>query len=108
MSVTKKYGFWIHSSKFTALTKFSNLFVNLVSFIVLARVLTPTEFGVWGLFTTIFATIQTARISLIRSAFIRFVNQTEKEEHHNLRASALAVSLMISIIIAVGFMLLAP
>jgi lipopolysaccharide exporter len=108
MSVTKKYSYWIHSSKFTALTKFSNLFVNLVSFIVLARVLTPTEFGVWGLFTTIFATIQTARISLIRSAFIRFMNQTDKEEHRNLQAAAFAVSMMISIFIAATFLILAP
>lgn len=108
MSVTKKYGYWIHSSKFTALTKFSNLFVNLVSFIVLARVLTPIEFGVWGLFTTIFATIQTARISLIRSAFIRFMNQTDKEEHRFLQASAFAVSLMISVFIALCFVTLAP
>src|SRR5215217_5031802 len=108
MSALKKYGYWIHSSKFTALTKFSNLFVNLVSFIVLARILTPTEFGVWGLFTTIFATIQTARISLIRSAFIRFMNQTGKEEHRSLQASAFAVSMMISVFIAACFLIVAP
>src|SRR6476661_466719 len=108
MSVSKRYSFWIHSSKFTALNKFSNLFVNLVSFIVLARILTPTEFGVWGLFTTIFATIQTARISLIRNAFIRFMNQTEKVEHPGLQASAFVVSLMISVVIAVCFLVLAP
>ncbi|HUQ96823.1 MAG TPA: oligosaccharide flippase family protein, partial [Chitinophagaceae bacterium] len=108
MSAVKKYGYWIHSSKFTALTKFSNLFVNLVSFIVLARILTPTEFGVWGLFTTIFATIQTARISLIRSAFIRFMNQTGLEEHQSLQASAFAVSMIISLFIATLFLVLAP
>lgn len=108
MSAIKKYGYWIHSSKFTALTKFSNLFVNLVSFIVLARILTPTEFGVWGLFTTIYATIQTARISLIRSAFIRFMNQTSPEEHRSLQAAAFAVSMMISIFIAAFFLILSP
>src|SRR3954469_22881918 len=105
MSAAKKYSYWIHSSKFTALTKFSNLFVNLVSFIVLARILTPTEFGVWGLFTTIFATIQTARISLIRSAFIRFMNQTNQEEHRYLQSAAFAVSMMISIVIAACFLI---
>src|SRR6478672_11738291 len=108
MSAAKRYGYWIHSSKFTALTKFSNLFVNLVSFIVLARILTPMEFGVWGLFTTIFATIQTARISLIRSAFLRFMNQTHKEEHQGLQAAAFAVSLALSIFIAACFVVLAP
>src|SRR6476661_2804114 len=108
MSVSKRYSFWIHSSKFTALNKFSNLFVNLVSFIVLARILTPMEFGVWGLFTTIFATIQTARVSLIRNAFIRYMNQTEESEHRSLQASAFVVSLGISIFIATSFLVLAP
>lgn len=108
MSAAKRYGYWIHSSKFTALTKFSNLFVNLVSFIVLARILTTTEFGVWGLFTTIFATIQTARVSLIRSAFLRFMNQTDKEEHRGLQASAFVVSMSISLFIAACFVVLAP
>jgi O-antigen/teichoic acid export membrane protein len=79
-----------------------------VSFIVLARILTPTEFGVWGLFTTIFATIQTARISLIRNAFIRFMNQTGKEEHRSLQASAFVVSMAISLFIAAIFVLGAP
>lgn len=108
MSTAKRYGYWIHSSKFTALSKFSNLFVNLISFIVLARILTPTEFGVWGLFTTIFATIQTARISLIRSAFIRHINQADEGEHRNLQASAFAISMGISLFIAAAFLVLAP
>jgi lipopolysaccharide exporter len=108
MSISKKYGYWIHSSKFTALTKFSNLFVNLLSFIVLARILTPTEFGVWGLFTMIFATVQTARISLIRSAFIRHMHQAGEGEYRNLQASAFVISMFISLFIALCFVALAP
>ena len=108
MSAAKKYSYWINSSKFTALGKFSNLFVNLVSFIVLARILTPTEFGVWGLFTTIFTTIQTARISLIRNAFIRFMNQTPEAEHRYLQAAAFVVSMIISVFFAASFLILAP
>ncbi|HUQ96846.1 MAG TPA: oligosaccharide flippase family protein, partial [Chitinophagaceae bacterium] len=57
---------------------------------------------------TIFATIQTARISLIRSAFIRFMNQTGPEEHQSLQASAFAVSMIISLFIAALFLVLAP
>ena len=84
MGAIKKYDYWIRSSKFTAITKFSSLFVHLVSFIVLARLLDPVTFGVYGLFTTINSNIQTSRISLIRNAFIRFMNQNGKEEHHSL------------------------
>ncbi len=108
MSASNKYGYWIHSSKFTALTKFSNLFINLLSFILLARLLDKTSFGVWGIFISMVSTIDTARISLIRNAFIRFMNQSSEGEHESLQASALVVSLAISAVLSVAFLLLAP
>jgi O-antigen/teichoic acid export membrane protein len=108
MKAPHKYAYWINSSKFSALNKVSNLIFNLISFILLARLLEPTAFGVWGLFITISATIYTARVSLIRSAFIRFMNQAGKDEHRNLQASALAISLCISLFFSLAFLLLAP
>lgn len=107
MSTIKKYDYWIRSSKFTAITKFSSLFVHLISFIVLARLLDPITFGVYGLFTTINSNIQTSRISLIRSAFIRFMNQSGKEEHQSLQASAFAVSMAISVFLSICFLVFA-
>ena len=104
MGTVKKYDYWIRSSKFTAITKFSSLFVHLVSFIVLARLLDPVTFGVYGLFTTINSNIQTSRISLIRNAFIRFMNQNGKEEHQSLQASAFAVSMFISVFFSICFL----
>ncbi len=110
MSILKRYGYWIHSTKFTALTKFSNLFVNLLSFILLTRILTPAPaaFGVWALFTTIFATVETARISFMRNAFIRHVNQADDTEHQNLQAAAFVISIFISVFLAACFIVLAP
>jgi len=103
MRINKKYDFWIHSVKFSALTKVSSLTFNLLSFILLARMLGRTEYGVWGLFTTISATIFTARTSLVRSAFIRYMNQTGKDENKSLQASAFVVSLSITILLAFVF-----
>ncbi len=108
MRIDKKYHFWINSLKFSALTKVSSLVFNLLSFILLARMLGRTEYGVWGLFTTISATIFTARTSLVRNAFIRYMNQTGKEENKSLQASAFVVSLGITLFLAVIFLLFAP
>ena len=103
MKAAKKYSYWIQSSKFTAITKFSILFFGILSFIILARMLGPSDFGVWGLFMTISSITETARISLIRNAFIRFTNQTEKHEHAGLQASAFTLSFSVSIVLALCF-----
>ena len=108
MKLSKKYEFWIKSSKFSALNKVSALVFNLFSFMLLARLLHPTDFGVWGLFITLSATIYTARVSLVRNGFIRFMNQMGKEEHKSLQASALVVSLAITAFFSITFLLLAP
>ena len=48
MSIFKKYSYWIHSGKYTAIQKFSVLGMGIVSFMLLTRVLGPEGFGVWG------------------------------------------------------------
>ncbi|HWJ26741.1 MAG TPA: oligosaccharide flippase family protein [Flavisolibacter sp.] len=109
MKINKKYDYWIRSSKFTAITKFSNLFIGILLFMILARILghdNRAAFGVWGLFMTISSITETARISLIRNAYIRFMNQTEEHEHEGLQASAFVLRMLISVILAGAFFIL--
>src|SRR6201991_3419639 len=107
MSVFKKYSYWVNSGKYTAIQKFSVLAMGIVSFMLLARMLGPSGFGVWGLFIVISSITETARTALIRNAFIRFMNQTEEAEHDRLQAAAFVLSLSISIVLATLFLLLA-
>ncbi len=108
MKFSQKYDYWIRSSKFSAITKVFSLVCNLLIFTILARTLGRTEYGVWGLFTTISATLFTARTSLIRNGFIRFMNQTGKDENKHLQASAFVLSLSITIFFAIIFLIFAP
>ncbi|HTI09470.1 MAG TPA: oligosaccharide flippase family protein [Puia sp.] len=107
MSIFKKYSYWIHSGKYTAIQKFSVLGMGIVSFMLLTRVLGPEGFGVWGLFLTISSITETARTALIKNAFIRFMHQTPEEEHGNLQTGAWILSLSISIALALIFLLAA-
>jgi O-antigen/teichoic acid export membrane protein len=107
MSIFKKYSYWIHSGKYTAIQKFSVLAMGIVSFMLLARILGPEGFGVWGLFLVISSITETARTALIRNAFIRFMNQTPEQEHGRLQSAALSLSLFISGILGLLFFALA-
>jgi lipopolysaccharide exporter len=107
MSIFKKYSYWINSGKYTAIQKFSVLGMGIVSFVLLARVLGPAGFGVWGLFLTISSITETARTALIKNAFIRYMHQTKPEEHGRLQTAALVLSLCISIVLSAVFLLAA-
>lgn len=107
MSIFKKYSYWVNSGKYTAIQKFSVLGMGIVSFMLLARVLGPEGFGVWGLFLVISSITETARTALIKNAFIRFMHQTGEEEHGRIQVAAWVLSGSISVILAAVFLLLA-
>ncbi|HWK04087.1 MAG TPA: oligosaccharide flippase family protein [Puia sp.] len=107
MSIFKKYSYWVHSGKYTVIQKFSVLALGIVSFMMLARILEPSGFGVWGLFLVITSITETARTALIRNAFIRFMHQTEETEHGKLQSAAFMLSLWVSLGLSLFFLLLA-
>lgn len=106
MSVFNKYKYWIHSAKYTTIQKFAVLFIAILSFILLARILGPGGYGVWGLFMIISALTETARNALIRNAYIWFSHQHEEKEQAKLQASAFILSTWMSGALAVFYLLL--
>ena len=101
MSIFKKYTYWVNSGKYSAIQKFYTIFVGLVSFMLLARVLGPDGFAVWGLFLVITAIVETARTALIRNAFIRQTQQADTPgQQDQLQRSAFTLNLLISLAIA--------
>src|SRR5688572_18721922 len=100
MSVFNKYKYWIHSAKYTTIQKFAVLFIGILSFILLARILGPGGYGVWGLFMIISALTETARNALIRNAYIWFSHQHEEKEENKLQASAFVLSTLMSAALA--------
>ncbi|HMH34021.1 MAG TPA: flippase [Puia sp.] len=107
MSLFKKYGYWVHSGKYTALQKSATLAMGILSFMLLARILGPAGFGVWGLFLIISSITETARTALIRNAFIRFIHKSDKRQHASLQGTAFVLSLFISVVLAMIFLLFA-
>jgi lipopolysaccharide exporter len=105
VSIVKKYSYWVNSGKYTAIWKFSTLFMNVITFMMLARILGPSEFGVWGIFTLISSIVEMARTALIRNAYIRFSNQSTEEEQPGLQWAAFIINLAISAGLGIIFLL---
>ncbi len=103
MSIFKKYQYWVDSGKYSAIQKFFTIFVGLISFMLLTRVLGPGGgFGVWGLFLVISATAETARSALIRNAFIRHTHQTtDVEEQASLQSAAFMLNFLVSLVMGI-------
>ena len=104
MNLFKKYSYWVHSGKYTAIQKFSVLGMGIVSFMMLTRNLGTSGFGVWGLFLTISSIVETARTALLRNGFIRFMHQTPASEHGKLQSASFLLSLWVSLVLALLFL----
>jgi lipopolysaccharide exporter len=107
MNLFKKYSYWVHSGKYTAIQKFSVLGMGIISFMMLTRSLEPAGFGVWGLFLTISGMTEVARTALLKNGFIRFMNQTPESEHGKLQSASFILSLWVSVALAILFFALA-
>ena len=105
MSMFKKYGYWINSGKYTAIQKASTLLIGIFSFMLLARILGPAGYGVWGLFLVITSIAETSRTALIRNAFIRFMHQADRSEEPMIQGAALTLSFVISFLMGLLFFL---
>src|SRR5690606_24274662 len=95
----KKY--WLKSGFFTMLHRGTNFFLGFIGFMILVRVFSPSEFGVWVLFVSITAIVEMSRNGFLQNGMIKFlVNQDEVEERQMQMAalilnSALTFVLMI-------------
>lgn len=106
MSIFQKYKYWMNSGKYTTIQKVAVLGFGIVSFMFLARMLSPSGFGVWGLFILISSITETARTALLRNAFIRFTHQHDAQDHKYLQGAAFTMSLALSLVLAILFLAL--
>ncbi|UAY51326.1 oligosaccharide flippase family protein [Ferruginibacter albus] len=102
MSVSKKYEGWLASGFYNGLKNFSTPLFGLLSTMLLARrALTVEENGVWGLFLTVTAFIDTIRQGLIKNSLVKFINYSESHEHTDVLSAAFYLNAVITIVIAV-------
>ncbi|MFT4760019.1 MAG: lipopolysaccharide exporter [Saprospiraceae bacterium] len=70
----------IKSTSYSFLSLVSLMGANLIAFVILIRVLSEYEFGVWVLYTSIIAFVEMARNGLIQNGLIKFMTANPAAE----------------------------
>jgi len=93
------------SGAFSLVSNSSTLVASVVSFLILARVLEPRDFGTWALFLTVTSLLEMARVGLVQSSFIKFAATADERAWRGLMTSGLvlaALSYAVSIALALA------
>lgn len=99
----KTSSYWYKSAFYTILQRFSVAFFGVVSYLLLVRVLSVSQIGIWALFNIISATFEMSKYALLKNALITILNSTNNPEE---RAKIASSSLVINIIFTAIFILL--
>lgn len=87
----KKANYWVKSGILTLFQNFSVAFMGAIGIMILARLLTKSEFGVWGLFLSTGTILEMVRNGLIQSAVIKFI-ASRPEDEKEIFSAALVIS----------------
>jgi lipopolysaccharide exporter len=96
--------YWYRSAFYTLFEQFSVVLFGFGSVMILLRVLSKEEFGVWALFLTVAAFIEVARNGLIQNAFIKFLTSLQpddpdyKSQYATISTASLAVNVLLTMI----------
>lgn len=109
MSYASKYSSWIHSGFFSGLQKLSVPLSGLFITMILAhKALNKQEMGVWALFMTVTSIIELVRQGLVKTALIKFINNSKDEDHKYIVSAAFYLNLIITIITALLMLFFTP
>lgn len=102
----KKY--WLKSGFYTMLHRGTNFFLGFLGFMILVRVLAPSEFGVWVLFISIIAIVDMGRSGFLQNGMIKFlVNRTGTEERRT-QTAVLMLNVGLTFILMVILWIFSP
>ncbi len=99
----KKDSYWLVSMLATFLQRFSRPAFGVLNFMMLTRMLTRYEFGVWSIFLVISTTFEMTKTTLLKTAHIKFAAASSDEaEHVAISWSSLTLNILLTIIYWTG------
>src|SRR6478752_8768327 len=91
-------GYWIRSGAYTILQRSSMLLFGVGSFMLLVRMLSKDDFGVWSLFLSVATLFEVARNGLIQNALIKYLNSHDEAEHASIISASFYLNILLTII----------
>ncbi|WP_407522862.1 oligosaccharide flippase family protein [Lacibacter sp. MH-610] len=101
--------YWFRSAYYSFLQRFSIILFGLFNFMILARILSVPEMGIWGLFLTIITLAENTKTALLKNAHIKFVSSNlESEEKSVVASSSLLINLAITLLYVLLIVVFGP
>ncbi|SEI73603.1 Membrane protein involved in the export of O-antigen and teichoic acid [Cyclobacterium xiamenense] len=101
----KKY--WLKSGFFTMMHRGVDFLLGFVGFMLLVRILSPEDFGVWVLLITITAILDMARNGFIQNGMIKFIVGKNSAVQRKIQTAALLLNTSLTLLILVLLVLAA-
>jgi lipopolysaccharide exporter len=91
--IQKNPSYWIRSASFVFAQRISVVGFGFLNFVLLTRLLTQKQLGVWALFLVITALFELSKTSLLKNAHIKFVSgNTNTITHIQVASSSLLIN----------------
>ncbi|MDO9553529.1 oligosaccharide flippase family protein [Rhodonellum sp.] len=100
--------YWLSSGFFSMMHRGVDFIVGFVGFMILVRLFSPEEFGVWVLFITIAAIIDMARNGFLQNGMIKFIVSEKGMENSKIQISALQLNAALTLLIILFIWMAAP
>ncbi|MFC4873278.1 oligosaccharide flippase family protein [Negadavirga shengliensis] len=93
--------YWLTSGFYTMMHRGIDFFLGFVGFMLLVRIISPGEFGVWVLLITITAIVEMARNGFLQNGMIKFLIGRNIKTQSKIQASALLQNALLTLIFMV-------
>lgn len=111
MKIFNNKSYWISSGVFSLLHRFSNAGFGFITFVIIIRILSKDQFGIWVLFLTVTSLNEVIRLAFIRNPLIKYLNSEDNSLYKDIVTSSLILNIVlasaVSVIIWFGAYLLA-
>jgi O-antigen/teichoic acid export membrane protein len=105
--VNGKSNYWLTSGSFSLLHRGVDFVLGFLGFMLLVRILSQEDFGVWVLLITIVGIVEMARQGFLQNGMIKFI-VGKKDEERQVQSAGLLLNVVLTLLIMIALWLAAP
>lgn len=89
---------WLKAGSFSLLANIAQLGFNFLAFLVLVRILSQDDFGVWVLYLTLTSFAEMTRIGFVQNGFVKFYSASNNRERKEWISTAFVLSTLVGLV----------
>ncbi len=105
--MTNEKSYWIRSGTLTLLERFSTQAFNLVSIMILFRVLSKEDMGIFAIFSSIFTILEVGKTGLLQNAFVKYLTTSNDSDYKKISTASLVLNVLTTVVIVIILLVIA-